>query len=160
VREIKKLQNKNSIIFDRGNFDDWCVYIVNSSGQRQAPKDIEYFSRLKEIGNKHGNKKIYDDFVKIFESTTGTINSDTLDLIEKISTDYGAEQYEIEQWFTVLYAGMIAEENKNRSILKKRIKRLGMHQLLIDNKEPRIAANYSKKMPWRVLDGIMKTKGF
>ncbi len=42
----------------------------------------------------------------------------------------------MEIWFNVLYAGMVAEENKENAVLKKRIKRLGMHQVLIDGLEP------------------------
>jgi hypothetical protein len=42
----------------------------------------------------------------------------------------------MELWFTVLYAGMISEENKTNAILKKRVKRLGIHQVLIQNSTP------------------------
>ena len=57
-------------------------------------------------------------------------------------------------------AGMIAEENKVNMILKKRIKRLGVYQVLMDNFPPSEAANFSKGKGWRELDSIMKAKGF
>ncbi len=55
---------------------------------------------------------------------------------------------------------MIEEENKQFAILKKRIKRLGMHQILIDNLDPEVAANFSKGKKWRELDNLMKLRGF
>lgn len=41
---------------------------------------------------------------------------------------------------------MIAEENKAGTVLGKRIKRLGVHQVLLENISPRIAANFSRGM--------------
>jgi len=81
--------------------------------------------------------------------------------IESIASTYNPEHKDIvEQWFTVIYAGMIAEENKTNAILKKRIKRLGMYQVLILDMEPRRAAKYSYGKKWRELDKEMKTYGF
>ena len=67
---------------------------------------------------------------------------------------------EADTWFTIIYAGMIAEENKANTILKKRIKRLGMHQLLLENYKAEDAANFSRNKKWKELDAIMKQKGF
>jgi hypothetical protein len=66
----------------------------------------------------------------------------------------------VEQWFTVLYAGMIAEENKQNAILKKRVKRLGMHQVLMLNMPSSVAAKFSYGKKWRDLDAIMRPYGF
>lgn len=55
---------------------------------------------------------------------------------------------------------MIAEENKLNAILKKRIKRLGMYQVLVQNYPPSVAANYSKGKKWRELDALMVHYGF
>lgn len=46
----------------------------------------------------------------------------------------------MEIWLNVLYAGMIAEENKENAVLGKRIKRLGMHQVLPDEMPPETAS--------------------
>ena len=125
-----------------------------------APTDVKYFSRLQKLGELHGKTKIYDDFVVIFNRTTKFINPNVFDLITKMSKAYETDALEIEIWFNVLYAGMIAEENKENAILKKRIKRLGMHQVLMEDVNPVIAANFSKGKKWKELDVIMKEKGF
>ena len=51
---IKHLFSNRKIIFDRGKFDDWCVYVVEENGKKRAPYDTEYFSDLKEISKNIG----------------------------------------------------------------------------------------------------------
>lgn len=159
-QKINSFTNGGFIEFDTGNFDDWCVFVTKPTGERFAPTDVHYFSSVKKLGEKYGYRKIYDDFVVIFNRTSKYIDSAVFDLILSLSKYYNEDSSEIEIWFSVLYAGMIAEENKQFAILKKRIKRLGMHQILIDNLDPEVAANFSKGKKWRELDKLMKLKGF
>jgi hypothetical protein len=157
---INNFSNGGLLEFDTGNFDNWCVFVIKPTGERFAPTDIHYFSRIIKLAEKYGHQKIYDDFVVIFNRTTKKIDPVIFKLILALSKYYNEDSVEIEIWFNVLYAGMIAEENKQHAILKKRIKRLGMHQILIDNLEPEYAANFSKGKKWRELDKLMKLKGF
>lgn len=157
---IKIIPEGNLIEFDKGKIDDWCVYVTKNRESRFAPSDILYFSELKQLGEKHGHKKIYDDFVKIYDSTNSKIDEKILSQITDIANGYADDKTTIDIWLTVIYAGMIAEENKKFAILKKRVKRLGMYQLLIENKTPEFAANFSKGKTWRELDVIMKKSGF
>ncbi|MCD4833646.1 MAG: lamin tail domain-containing protein [Bacteroidales bacterium] len=161
ARLIKNLKNDRQVIFDTGNFDDWCVYVVESNGIKKAPYDVTYFGDLKNISEHYEEDKVYNDFVEIYNKTSKSIDQNILSLIDRLVSTYKEEhQVLIEQWFAVIYAGMIAEENKQYAILKKRIKRLGMHQTLKLGYEPRIAANFSKGKKWRNLDTIMKPYGF
>lgn len=157
---IKIIPDGNLIEFDKGKFDDWCVYVTKNSEPRFAPADILYFSALKQLGEKHGHRRIYEDFVKIYDHTNSKIDEKTLSQITEIANNYGDDKTTIDIWITVIYAGMIAEENKEFAILKKRVKRLGMYQLLIENKTPEFAANFSKGKTWRELDIVMKKLGF
>jgi len=157
---VKTLRSGGTVQFDLGRFDTWCVYLQTPTLGRFAPTDTLYFSRLEILGKKHSPEKIYQDFVSIYTLTDTTINPTVLTTIETLADTYGANAAEIEAWFTVIYAGMIAEENKNKAILKKRIKRLGMHQTLIDSIGAEHAAQFSKGKKWWVLDAIMKEKGF
>lgn len=161
ARLVKQLQNNRSVIFDSGKFDDWCVYIVESNGSKKAPFDETYFNDLHQISQRYPNNKVYNDFVMIYERTTRTIDNDVLTLIDKIVATYNDEdKIIVEQWLAVIYAGMIAEENKENAILKKRVKRLGMHQVLIMNMPAREAAKFSFGKKWRELDAIMRPLGF
>jgi hypothetical protein len=55
---------------------------------------------------------------------------------------------------------MVAEENKTNTKLGKKIKRLGVHQILIENMKPEIAANFSKGMKWQEISNECKIRGF
>lgn len=161
ARLVKELQNNRSVIFDTGRFDDWCVYVVESDGRKKAPFDETYFTDLCNISLKYLTNKVYVDFVLIFEHTTKIIDQAVLTLIDQIVATYKSEdKIVIEQWFTVMYAGMIAEENKDFAILKKRVKRLGMHQVLVLKMPALEAAKFSYNKKWRDLDLVMKSLGF
>lgn len=159
-RLIKEIRDGSIVEFDRGVFDDWCVYLTRPNETKFAPKDIQYFTELKNLGKIYGNEKIYNDFVKFYDKTSSSINPSVNELITKLSLPYNNDGLIIDVWFSVMYGGMIAEENKRYAILKKRIKRLGLYQVLIDGLSPDISANFSRGKKWRELDKICKTKGF
>jgi hypothetical protein len=148
------------IEFDSGCFDGWCVFVTTPGNKRFAPTDVQYFSRLKKLSEKFGPQKIYDDFVVIYNRTTKNVDSKVFELIAVLSRFYETDAWEMELWLNVIYAGMIAEENKENAILKKRIKRLGIHQVLIDEISPEEAAVFSKGKKWKELDEIMRLKRF
>jgi hypothetical protein len=160
ARKINQFSHGGFIEFDKGSFDDWCVYVTRANGERFAPTDIQYFSRLKTLAKKHKTRVIYDDFVAIYNRTGPEVDKNVLELITVLSQHYGKDSLEMEIWLNVLYAGMIAEEKKEKAILKKRIKRLGMYQVLLEDMAPETAAAFSKGKKWRELDKLMKQKGF
>jgi len=161
VTLIKALKNNRKVVFDSGAFDAWCVYVVENDGRRNAPQDNKYFFDLQVISQKYANNKVYADFVKVYDLTTATIEENILLLIDDIVETYNDEdKILIEQWFSVIYGGMIAEEKKANAILKKRIKRLGMYQTLIQNMNPNDAANYSKGKKVAELSPLMQSYGF
>ncbi|MDM8547570.1 hypothetical protein QUF61_13850 [Candidatus Venteria ishoeyi] len=156
---IKVFSDNSQLEFDRGSFDDWCIYLV-SQEQRKPPKDSEYFTRLQALSQIHSPEKIYQDFVKIFDYTNARLNPKMLAGITRLASHYGNDALEMDKLFTILYAGMVAEENKQHAVLKKRIKRLGMHQVLVEGLKPDIAAHFSRGKKWRELDKICREKGF
>ncbi len=158
--QIKVFTDKSLLEFDTGSFDQWCVFHRLNDGSRYAPKDIQYFNRLLKIGKIWTNQKVYQDFVKIYEKTTQKLNNLVLTDITTMSAEYGQQSNEMDVVFTIIYAGMVAEENKTHAILKKRIKRLGLHQLLIEGYPALKAASYSKGKPWKILDAECKKRGF
>lgn len=160
LNKINSFSNGGYIGFQPGCFDEWCVFVAKPGGKRFAPSDVQYFSRLKKLSEKYGGQKIYDDFTVVFNRTTKTVDPLVFDLIGVLSKFYGDDALEMEIWLNVLYAAMISEENKAHAILKKRIKRLGMHQVLLDEVSPEEAAFFSKGKKWKELDEIMISKGF
>lgn len=160
-RLVSILSNNGKVIFDTGRFDNWCVYVVEPDGNKYAPRDQHYFSDLSNLAKKHSPQKVYTDFLSFYERTGKIVEPEVLLLIRAIAATYSQEDRAIiEQWFTVIYAGMIAEENKTNAILKKRIKRLGMYQVLIEGKSATEAAAFSLGRKWQDLDLLMRYYGF
>ena len=55
---------------------------------------------------------------------------------------------------------MVAEERKAGTRLGKRIKRLGVHQLLMEHKSPYDSANFTRGMDWKEIAGLCEECGF
>lgn len=160
-RLVKEFKDGTDIVFATGNFDDYCVFIkdVRNKDSYTAPLDKQYFSLIKQLSFKYGNDKLYKDYCKIYELTTDTLNADVLTLIDDISEAYD-EELRVNKLFTILYLGMIAEENKKRAVLKKRIKRLGIYQTLYEDYPPNIAANFSRGKNCFELMSLCSKRGF
>lgn len=157
--------DESFLYFARGIFDDWCVFFSKPNVDKDSvPLDREYFSDLKTLGNKCGNDRVYQDFVKIYDMTDGTVKQSVLDEIHRIAYAYEQEDaggmLHIEQMFTILYAAMIAEIHKDHAPLGKRIKRHGVYKVLMENYDPNDAADEDKKRGWREISAECEKKGF
>lgn len=158
-RIITTLSNNSYLEYAQGRFDSWCIYKVNEQS-RYAIRDNEIFTLLKKCTNELSAKEIHQDFLSIYELTSHVFDPAILHKIKTISKKYFQHREEIEYIFSFLYAGMVAEENKTNAILKKRIKRLAIHQLLIEMMQPWVVANYSRGKKWRWIAEECKLRGF
>ena len=119
------------------------------------------FSIFVNLGAEFTNSRVYYDFVSIYDRVAEEVEEDTLQYIAKIAKTYPSPtDRDVFLYFVVIYAGMIAERNKRNTILKHRIKRLAMHQILVDGMSVSEAANFSKRKRAGWLDRICKGKGF
>lgn len=157
---IKCFENGAFLEYDRGGFDDWCVYLTQPTGSRRPPRDTDYFSALKNYASKYGVQKIYNDYVLVYELTGKQVEVDSLHRITEIAAGYGQDALQIDIIFSILYMAMIAEEQKKYTRLGKRIKRLGIYVLLIENKSVLESANFMRGMGWREIDSLCRQRGF
>ena len=160
-RLIKRISKDIDIVFDNGRFDEWCIYIKDENG-KYPPLDTEYFKFFIELGKEYTNEKVYEDFIKIYNLVSYRIEKKVTDLIINIAIkDYKEDiSKNVAINFTVIYAGMVAEKNKRFAVLKERIKRLGMYQILVLNYSAGDAANFSKGKKAKDLDILCKRYGF
>jgi hypothetical protein len=77
-----------------------------------------------------------------------------------MSHTYGPDALEIDILLTILYGGMVAEMNKRSTKLKKRVKRLGIHQLLLEDYSPEDAGSFSRGKGWEIIDMECCIRGF
>jgi hypothetical protein len=157
---IRRYSDGTSVEFDKGKFDNFCVFIRSEDGSRKAPLDVEYFDTLLQFSSKHGVEKVYADFILIYEITQARVTSESLSLIESIANSYESERISFARTLTVIHMGMVAEINKANTKLGKRIKRLGVHRLLNEGLTSAQAANFMRGLSWRDIDTMCTERGF
>ena len=157
---IKTFSDGSSLKYDRGKFDDWCVYLTKLDGSSKPPRDTDYFKQLQEFAQTHGTEKVYGDFVSVYNMTGKQVEESTLTVISSISSTYGNDANAVDVILSILYMAMIAEERKVNTRLGKRIKRLGIYKLLIEGESVYEAANFMRGMGWRDIAELCKARGF
>lgn len=158
---VTRFSDGSSLEFAQGNFDGWCVYVTTPDGLRRPPLDRNYFSSLKRLGELFGPQRIYADFVRVYAATDGHVDERVFSLIADIASSYPpSHQLRVEQVLSVLYLTMIAEENKANTKLGRRIKRLGVHGLLLENMSVEEAADFTRGMAWQDIAALCGQRGF
>jgi len=162
LRLFADLSTGYKINFGKGKFDDWCIYFVSYSGVTYFPRDVEYFATLDSVGEVYGHMNLYKDFLTLYNSTNDEEvgKPEVIDWIYSMAGAYGKYRNRIINVFAILYAGMVAEEKKEHKVLGKKIKRLGIYQVLIDREEPAFAANFSRGMKAAQLKVECEKRGF
>lgn len=158
MKLVKDFGKGITLSFGKGNFDEWAVILKHPSFPRM-PTDEWYFKKITKYSLYSSPAEVYDDFVDIYDITTAEVTQFALDKISGIAKRY-SNVIEADIVFTILYMGMIAEENKEGAILGKKIKRLGVYQTLIEGLGPTKAAHYSRGKGADYLLEVCKFRGF
>jgi hypothetical protein len=141
--------SKGYLAFTQGKFDEWAVY-VKYPNFPEWPTDKWYFIKLR-VYQQYVGKAAYEDFCGLYDKTTADVSNEVFDWIDEVTAKYPNPE-EASVVFGIYYMTMIAEENKEFAVLKKRIKRLGVHQVLVEGLKPELAANFSKGRPaWELV---------
>lgn len=147
------------IYYYRGRIDNWCVYVLksNNKGFRWTPKDKEYFKWLKIQGKRYGNDKVYDDFMRIYN----VIDKDTsfqevVRITREVNKEYNTKHH---YWWIILALTLIAEENKENAPLGKRIKLLGVYNILKEGWKVSKVTKYMKGQRWYDLEDMLIERG-
>ena len=158
---IKKFNDGTYLKYGKGSFDNWCVYLVDENGKATPPLDTYYFEELYHLANKYGKDKVYKDFVSIYDITGKKINEQILQRINNIAQTYSLEDIlDVDKLFTTLYMAMVAEENYPGTKLGRKIKRLGIYEMLFSGKNINEAANFMRGMNWREINELCRERGF
>lgn len=161
IKQIKQFIDGSSLAFAQGRFDNWCVYMIENDGKYFAPLDVDYFHQINDLSLTYGIDKIYSDFVKIYDSTDKKVNDEILQEITKYSKTYEKNKIlNIDKLFTILYMTLVSEENCRNTRLGKRIKRLGIYEMLYSGRTVEDAANFMRGMSWKEIDALCKERGF
>ena len=166
---VKSFPGGTSIGFTEGKFDRWCVQERVFVWTRR-PTDAGCFARLLELAQRYGTDKVMADFVSVYDAMgvkppKGDLlpSDQVLDLITRLSAAYGSspgDDVRADRLFTTLYLTMIAEENKAKAVLGKRIKRLGVHLVLLEGRTPEEAASFPTGKKAAELSALCRSYGF
>lgn len=156
---FRTFSDGEAIGFGRGRIDNFCVY-HRIEGLTRAPLDTEYFDFMEGLSRSHSPQMVYRRFVTLYEFVKKEVSEDAIQLIDKLSSDFPKEYRACQTYFTILYLAMVAEENYPGTKLGKRLKRLGIHQILIEGIEVHVAAHWSRGKPWREIAEECKRRGF
>lgn len=166
---VKSFPGSTSIGFTEGRFDRWCVQERVFFWTRR-PTDADCFARLVELAQRYGRDRVMADFVAVYDAMgvrppRGDLlpSEQVLDLITRFSAAYDAapgDSVRADRLFTTLYLTMIAEENKSKAVLGKRIKRLGVHLVLMEGRTPEEAAAFPTGKKAAELNVLCRSYGF
>jgi len=156
---FRQFADGEAIGFGRGRIDNFCVY-HRIEGLTRAPLDTEYFDFIEGLSRSHSAKMVYRRFVTLYEFVKMEVSEEAILLIDKLSSDFPKEYRACQTYFTILYLAMVAEENYPGTKLGKRLKRLGVHQILIEGMEVDSAANWSRGRPWLEIADECERRGF
>lgn len=157
--EVKYLNRFNPSFADNssyeyvfGSFDAWCVEYYKGGKKQKRITDTTSFKALLRYGKHVGYENMYKDFVEVYDMVyVGTDLNEVTRRIELISEKYGVYQLKMNKLLHFLFMCMVAEEMKEDAVVGKKMKRLGVHRVLIEGIDPEIAARetdhiWSKKI--------------
>lgn len=159
-QRLKTFSDGSFLEYDRGKFDRWCVYLSRPDGSRRPPRDADYFDQLRQFADKYGAERIYRDYVRVYDLTGKQKEDAVLAEISRLALEYEEDALELDIVLSTLYLAMIAEEQKEYTRLGKRIKRLGVHKLLMEHCSVKDAADFMRGMGWREIDTLCRARGF
>jgi hypothetical protein len=156
-----EFSNRQRIEFRQGKFDSWCVYVVHGSGSEKNPLDKELFQELITFGSICGNFRIYTEIIQVYTLSRKDIEREVLNKIVEISNRHEIKNIEsIKILYTKFYYAFVAEENRARTVLGKRVKMLGIYQIMLENFSPEDTANFSKGMTGKAIADLCTVRGF
>ena len=148
-----------SIGFGKGKIDNFCVYLKDETGLR-APLDTEYFQFVHDLASESGTLAVYNSFKKIYDIAEKEIVPEALVVIDAAAERFSSTTLQTQLYFSILYLCMVAEQNYPNTKLGKRLKRLGIYQLLFEGMTVEEAANWSRGKPWRDIAHECEKRGF
>ena len=153
--------NDISVYFSTGSIDAYCVYLNEPPLFRYAMKDEEYFKWILSLSKRYGVVQVWDDFCSIYDivNMNPTAKPDVDEaMLRAVNADMHYTEDTI-KWWLIFYMTMVAECKKKYAKLKKRIKKLGVYNILFDKWDIEYVTTYMKDMGWKDLDEMMKERG-
>jgi len=166
-RKVREYDDGTYYTFSEGNKDNWHLMYHNSEKDYDL-FDKDYLTRIRKVSDAYGKDTVYNAFCSVYDLVTGTAllnngkpepSDHDFNEIIKISNLFGSNRKMIIKLLDCFYLTMISEWYYKGSILKHRIKKLGVYQAIYTDMEPVKIANYSKGKSYKILNQEMIQNG-
>jgi hypothetical protein len=157
---LRLFRDGSLLEYGRGHFDAHQVYHSRPNALSCPARTEDTLSRLGQLGQLYCPHGIYADFVVIYNRTKHSISPHIFDLIHYMARGYGTDALELEVLLAILYAEMVVAEAARRNRLKRRLKRLGVHYVLLEGYSGTAAASACQVDAWLLLDDACRERGF
>ena len=152
-----KIDKENEVNIATGRFDKWCYYLTYNKKKKTIPLDKDYFQWILYLSKKYGVDQVYSDFLIVYEAADEIFDEDECySICSEVDKHY---EEDTTHWWVIYYMTMVAECKKKNAILKKRIKHLGVYNILFDGYDVDYVTKYMRGKGWRYLDKLMKERG-
>lgn len=159
--EFEILFQTGNIVYENGEKDNWAVMVRDS---RESPwigvLDSQMMDNILQAVKKYSRQAIWQNMKVIYNLAEVNPKDEDLTLIRDNIAD---KRYRFTLY--VYYYGMIAENNKKtpdglyRLPMKKRLKMLGLHQLLYEGYTVEEASNFSRGKKSKELIQLCNERG-
>lgn len=149
--------NKKTI--DTGIFVEYAI----TDFKFDAPTDNDYMQEIRNLASKYGQNEVWRSFLKLYDSIPqqrGVAITRTMTRkVSEIVAQYPCEK-NLRLTFDCLLCAMIAENNREKTKLGKKIKALGIYQSIYELhlSIPQVT-NYSKNKSWQWISKECQRRG-
>ena len=109
------------------------------------------------MSKKYGVERVYNDFNFVYDNVWIGVSSEVANNVVRL-VDKNYKEH-TQQWWSIFFMTMLAEEFKENAILGKRIKHLGVYNVLIDEWAVKYVVTYMRGKSWEELDELMYERG-
>lgn len=144
-RLIEGFSDRTCLYFTEGEFNAWYVSGTEPDTGDGFWCDQECFPAMQQLCNAVGLKKFYEDYVAIYQLAYKTIREADLQFLKQLSETYPESlRLLAHKVFVVNYAMFVAEENKEGSVLGKRLRRHATELMLLHGMSAEEAIIYNR----------------
>lgn len=148
---LTTFKDKTQLVFKEGRFDKYLVTLIDNNGNSFSPKDVDFLNFFQTYSDRQ-------DLWELLLELSQFLDKDTAfsDLVIPSIKDTIEEK----KMFAAYAATLIAEENRAKTKLGKRIKLIAAHQVLIQGWQPQKAADWSRGLRWATISQECDRYGF
>jgi hypothetical protein len=146
-RLIRAFSNGAFLEYARsGDVPNFQIYYVDFKGQRRRASREEALSRLVSFSESHDRLDLYHRYSRLYELSSHDIESEVLKQIDLWAKDYAMGDLSFQCLYSFLYAELVLMSGEISGLSERRLQRLAIHHVLIEERPVSYACRFSTKV--------------